>query len=335
MVETLKNSRGLELERKRIGSNFLGILNDLKRRPEDAAEELGVSLAEINSIIEGKQELSFDLVSKAASIWPVNTRDFFIVRDDCETGIKIMTAVESKHSSRIMNRAGKPYYEYRDTAMSSVAPFRPEWIMELCVVNDNDPNNKSVQWNNGHFMHQFTYFIGEVNFYYMSPTGEKKVALMNTGDSVYITPFVPHTFATRKGASKNGLILALTYGNKLTGEVQQELSSVSPILGKEYVLDFSNKNKAFGSLLSFHRNNANIPISDLATRVKISKEKIESFENGLASPSFEEITKFASVLRINSRELFPNDLIKIMLFYKNIMKQKHGFFLNQQNPTNL
>ena len=92
MVETLKNSRGLELERKRMGSNFLGILNDLKRRPEDAAKELGVSLAEINSIIEGKQELPFDLVSKAIRIWPVNARDFFIVRDDCETGIKIMTA---------------------------------------------------------------------------------------------------------------------------------------------------------------------------------------------------------------------------------------------------
>ena len=318
MVEALNKSRGLELERKRIGSNFLGVLNDLKRRPEDAAEELGVSLVEINSIIEGKQELPFDLVSKAIRIWPVNTRDFFIVRDDCETGIIIMTAVESKDSSRIMNRAGKPYYEYRDTAMSTVAPFRPEWIMELCVVDDNDPNNKSVQWNNGHFMHQFTYFIGEVNFYYMSPAGEKKVGLMNTGDSVYITPFVPHTFATRKGASKNGLILALTYGNKLTGEVQQELSSVSPILSKEYVLDFSSKNKAFGSLLSFHRHNANITISDLATRAKIPKEKIENFENGSSSPSFEEINKFALALRVNSRELFPNDLIE-----NNVILQKY------------
>jgi len=318
MVEAFGNSRGLELERKRIGSNFLGILNDLKRRPEDAAEELGVSLVEINSIIEGKHELPFDLVSKAIRIWPVNARDFFIVRDDCETGIKIMTATESKDSSRIMQRAGKPYYEYRDTAMSSVAPFRPEWIMELCVVDDNDPSNKSVQWNNGHFMHQFTYFIGEVNFYYMSSTGEKKVGLMNTGDSVYITPFVPHTFATRKGASKNGLILALTYGNKLTGEVQQELSSVSPILSKEYVLDFSNKNKAFGSLLSFHRHNANITISDLATRAKIPKEKIENFENGLSSPSFEEINKFALALRVNSRELFPNDLIE-----NNVILQKY------------
>tara|TARA_B100001179_G_scaffold96069_1_gene68327 strand:- start:131 stop:1012 length:882 start_codon:yes stop_codon:yes gene_type:complete len=152
----------------------------------------------------------------------------------------------------------------------------------------------------------------------MSSTGEKKVGLMNTGDSVYITPFVPHTFATRKGASKNGLILALTYGNKLTGEVQQELSSVSPILSKEYVLDFSNKNKAFGSLLSFHRHNANITISDLATRAKIPKEKIENFENGLSSPSFEEINKFALALRVNSRELFPNDLIE-----NNVILQKY------------
>tara|TARA_B100000953_G_scaffold137186_1_gene113595 strand:+ start:4 stop:885 length:882 start_codon:yes stop_codon:yes gene_type:complete len=152
----------------------------------------------------------------------------------------------------------------------------------------------------------------------MSPTGEKKVGLMNTGDSVYITPFVPHTFATRKGASKNGLILALTYGNKLTGEVQQELSSVSPILSKEYVLDFSNKNKAFGSLLSFHRHNANITISDLATRAKLPKEKIENFENGSSSPSFEEINKFALALRVNSRELFPNDLIE-----NNVILQKY------------
>ncbi len=33
------------------GKNFLGILNDIKRRPEDAAKELQISLDEINSII--------------------------------------------------------------------------------------------------------------------------------------------------------------------------------------------------------------------------------------------------------------------------------------------
>jgi len=186
------------------GKNFLGILNDIKRRPEDAAKELQISLEEINEIIEGKKPLEPELISKAIQIWPVNARDFYIIQDDCPLGVKIMRSEESKKSARIMERAGKPYYEYRDTAMSTVAPFRPEWILELCIVDDNEATNPDVQWNNGHFMHQFTYFIGEVNFYYRNSNGERKIAVMNTGDSMYITPFTPHTFATRKGAKENG-----------------------------------------------------------------------------------------------------------------------------------
>ena len=190
------------LENKRIGSNFLGILNDIKRRPSDAAKELGISKEEIENIINGKSILSSEIISKATKIWPVNARDFYIMHDDCPSGFKIMRCEDSVKSSRIMHRSGKPYYEYRDTAMSSVGPFRPEWIEELCVVDDNEPNNKQAQWNNGHFMHQFTYFIGDVNFYYIDENGGKKVAVMNTGDSNYITPFTPHSFATRKGAKK-------------------------------------------------------------------------------------------------------------------------------------
>jgi len=150
-----------------------------------------------------------------------------------------MRAEDSAKSSRIMKRGGSPYYEYRDTVMSGVAPFRPEWIMELCVVNDNDPNNKSAQWNNGHFMHQFTYFVGDVNFYYIGDDGKKQIAVMKTGDSMYITPFVPHTFATRKDSKKDGQILALTYGDKLTGEIKQELVSLSTELASQFSFDFS------------------------------------------------------------------------------------------------
>ena len=45
-----------DYSRLKSGSNFLGILNDIKRRPEDAAKELGVPLETITSIIEGKSE---------------------------------------------------------------------------------------------------------------------------------------------------------------------------------------------------------------------------------------------------------------------------------------
>ena len=250
------------LENKRMGSNFLGILNDIKRRPSDAAKELEISTEEIENIINGKIKLSSEIISKATKIWPVNARDFYIMHDDCPSGFKIMRCQDSIKSSRIMHRGGKPYYEYRDTAMSSVGPFRPEWIEELCVVDDNEPNNKQAQWNNGHFMHQFTYFIGDVNFYYLDENSEKKVAVMNTGDSNYITPFTPHSFATRKGAKKNGLILALTYGNNLSGDSQHELSSIGKKLASEFALDFSSTNTASASLIKFHRNNSSLTLHE-------------------------------------------------------------------------
>jgi len=292
------------------GKNFLGILNDIKRRPEDAADELSVPLEEITSIIEGKKPLSPELINKATAIWPVNARDFYIIQDDCPLGLKIMRAEESKKSSRIMERAGKPYYEYRDTAMSTVAPFRPEWILELCCVDDNNPSNPNVQWNNGHFMHQFTYFIGDVNFYYRDSRGDKKVAVMNTGDSMYITPFTPHTFATRKGAKENGLILALTYGGKLTGDVQQELSGLSIQLGSKFALDFSSKEKASASLLKYHRGIANLSVEELAKRASIQTHDLLDFENGSKIPSISEMEKIAHALTINIRDLLPNDKIE-------------------------
>ena len=129
--------------RMRSGSNFLGILNDIKRRPEDAAKELDVSIELIKSIIDGTSKIPLDLIEKAVRIWPVNKRDFFVIEDDCPNGVKIMSALDSEKSSRIMYRADKPYYEYRDTAMSKVAPFRPEWILELCNVEDNDPESNT------------------------------------------------------------------------------------------------------------------------------------------------------------------------------------------------
>ena len=260
MLESQSKERSNHL--KKIGVNFLGILNDIKRRPEDAARELDTSLEEITQIIDGKKILSQEIIEKATKIWPVNARDFHVIYDDCSLGVKIMTSEESEKSSRIMERAGNPYYEYRDTAMSKVAPFRPEWIKELCYVDNNDPQNSSVQWNNGHFMHQFTYFVGDVNFYYQDSNGKKTMSAMKTGDSMYITPFVSHSFASRSGAKQNGLILALTYGSKITGDVQQELSALSN-LGQEFALNFTDIEHASASLLKYHRNISSLTYQEL------------------------------------------------------------------------
>ncbi len=298
-------------ENKRIGQNFLSILNDIKRRPEDAAKELGISTNEVNEIIQGKKELTFDIVKRAIEIWPLNARDFFLITDDAPNGVKIMRSEQSEKSKRIMNRAGKPFYEYRDTAMSRVALFRPEWIKELCYVDDNDPNNPDAQWNDGHFMHQFTYFIGDVNYYYKGPDGQKKIAVTKTGDSVYGTPFRPHTFTTRHDAVKDGLILALTYGNKLAADTQQELSAIGEELGIQFHLDFSSREKAFSSLLKFYIDASSLSLNELSNRTNISKNIIEKYLDNISSlPTIEEIKKFADALNVQTRDLLPPDMIE-------------------------
>ena len=304
-----KQEKSQSKELIKSGQNFLGILNDLKRRPEDAATELGISLEEITQIIDGKKTLSQEIIEKAVKIWPVNISDFYIIYDDTPTGVKLMSAEESKMSSRIMNRAGKPYYEYRDTVMSSIAPFRPEWIMELCQVDDNNSENTDAKWNNGHFMHQFTYFIGDVNFYYLDENDKKQVSIMKTGDSMYISPFVPHTFTSRNKQS-NGLILALTYGNKLTGDVKQELSGLSTEAGSQFSLDFSTKEKASAALLKFHREILSLPINEVSIRTKIPTDTIIDLENAKRLPTQDEIILLARSYNVNSRELMADDKIE-------------------------
>ena len=307
MIDKQEESRSKELIKS--GQNFLGILNDLKRRPEDAAAELGISLEELTQIIDGKKTLSQEIIEKAVKIWPVNVSDFYIIYDDTPTGVKLMSAEESKMSSRIMNRSGKPYYEYRDTVMSSVAPFRPEWIMELCQVEDNNSENTDAKWNNGHFMHQFTYFIGDVNFYYLDENNKKQVSIMKTGDSMYISPFVPHTFTSRNKQS-NGLILALTYGNKLTGDVKQELSGLSTEAGSQFSLDFSTKEKSSAALLKFHREILSLPINEVSIRTKIPTDTIIDLENAKRLPTQDEIILLARSYNVNSRELIADDEIE-------------------------
>ena len=326
--ETVANQNKLK-----SGSNLLGILNDIKRRPEDAARELDVSLELINSIIRGQSDLPAELVEKAVKIWPVNKRDFFVIEDDCPDGIKLMTATDSEKSKRIMERAGKPYYEYRDTAMSKVGPFRPEWIMELCNVSDNDPENKLIQWNNGHFMHQFTYFIGDVNFYYIDKNGKKQTAKMSTGDSMYIAPFVPHTFATRNNSNSNGIILALTYGGKLTGEFQQELASMSN-LGQEFALDFSSIESSSGSLLRYNREISTLSLEELSKRTNISLDDLKSFESGFKKPSITEFEKIAKSLSINIRDLLPNDVVEDKVIVKKHENCSSWYYPETKNIIN-
>ena len=72
--------------------------------------------------------------------------------DDCSNGIKIMTGKDSIKTVGLMKKQHDellPYYEYRDSAMSKLGPFKPEWMN--CEMLITLIRNLEVAYNNGHF----------------------------------------------------------------------------------------------------------------------------------------------------------------------------------------
>ena len=126
--------------------------------------------------------------------YPIEGSKLLITESDIYDAFTILNRETSKNSSRVFKRKnslGKNtnYYEYRDTAMNKFSPIYPEWIKPLVVVKDKNPKNKLICYNKGHILHQFTFFIGEVNFYWKDQSGYH-CKTMNTGDSNYIPPFI-------------------------------------------------------------------------------------------------------------------------------------------------
>ena len=288
--------------KSKIQYKFRKILNDLKRRPEDAANDLGVEIDLINQFLNGEKEINFETIKKAIKVWPINYGDFFDIEDDAENGYKIFKFIESENTKRKMYRGGNPYYLYKDTVTSKVSPFRPEWIQQLSIVDNNNPENKFVKFNNGHFLHQFTYFIGPINFYYIE-NGIKKVAPMNTGDSMYISPYVPHTFTTRKN-EKNilGHILALTYSDKLDSDSLNELSAIGYEHTKDFRINISNELEAFKSTLNYHFNNSSLSEEKF---YELTDIKLKELNISNTLPNFEKLKIISSALNISVKELLP------------------------------
>ena len=98
--------------------------NDLKRDDRAADQELGLAPGEFARYACGERPVEWDLVARAARVWPLNERDLPI-HDDVPAGVLVLAEKDSVASSRTIERAGVPYYEYRDTAMSRVASYRP------------------------------------------------------------------------------------------------------------------------------------------------------------------------------------------------------------------
>ena len=231
-----------------VGHVILGLLNGIKHTPKTIAPILNINPEELENIISGELGLTSDIEAKLCSIIGINQRDFypaeaqhlFPVIDDTNDGVVIFRAQDTLKSRRTLTRgpANTPYYVYADTAMTNISTFRPEWIKQL-YVHDGENADELPDWafNKGHFEHQVTYFIGPVNFYWIGKEGERRVCQMDTGDTNYIVPFVPHSFTTRREGE--GLILAVTYGGAISNN--EFRSKIEALSTEEYLEDTNGK----------------------------------------------------------------------------------------------
>lgn len=239
-----------------VGGVIRGLLNGLKHTPETISPIISVDQQLLERIITGKEPLNEFVENALISITGINQRDFypyefrdlFPVVGDTDLGVRIMRSGATQLSQRMLTRGPEkmPYYIYADTAMSNTSTFRPEWIKEL-FVHDGESADDLPDWafNKGHNEHQCTYFIGPVNFYWIDKAGNRHVAKMNTGDTNYIVPFVPHTFSTREEGK--GLILAVTYGGVIT--IPEVLMSIRASSPDAFIAELHKRQKVVPTLI--------------------------------------------------------------------------------------
>ncbi|MGJ3259886.1 MAG: hypothetical protein ACFE0S_09805 [Rhodospirillales bacterium] len=293
----------------RQGAHILSVANDLKRTPEALAEELGYPYPFMTAALAGKVTLDemSGLTDRMYQTYPVSMAELWIDRDETDGGVRVMSESESRASSRVFERVdghgnSSPYYEYRDTAMVKSSPYKPEWIKELKFVADNDPDNPDVVYNKGHLLHQQTFFIGEVNFYWKSG-GKSHCREMNTGDSNYITPYVPHSFTSRN-ADRPGLIIAVTFANNISS-ARSALNYFGPDDLQGWIGDKRDAAEMFRLTVSRHRENEMVTERQLAARLAaLGIRDPEALARGepAAPPAQADIEALAQALNVFPEE---------------------------------
>ncbi len=223
-----------------------------------------------------------------------------------------MRAGDSQRTGRTFERpdaagGAGPYYEYRDTATSRFDPFKPEWIMPLRIVADSAPDNPDVAYNQGHLLHQQTFIIGKVNFYW-EVGGRKRSAELKTGDSNYITPFVPHSFASRDRAAP-GLIVAVTFSGaakRNSSEFSRIGSAVDNLVG-----DMRDARAALAAKVHRFRSAESISVEELGSRMVklgVAEDRAMALSEGRLLPSMEEIEVLSVALCVRPMDLAVTEL---------------------------
>ena len=134
---------------------------------------------------------SLDDVRKVADKLDVPVSHLFD-EDDLDDGVKICRGLEG--FQRTETRNGEEYYTYTHLATSKTAPE----LMALHLTAHNDKEEK-VTLNAGHGAKEFVYILrGNIKMHWKNGISQRST-LLETGDSVYLMPGIPHSFIAEQG----------------------------------------------------------------------------------------------------------------------------------------
>jgi uncharacterized RmlC-like cupin family protein len=145
-----------------------------------------------------------------------------------------------------------------------------------------------------------------VNFYWKKD-GQSYMEKMDTGDSNYITPFLPHSFASRD-SNREAYIVAVTFTGKLD-TVHQDLMVLDFKGVDDSLLDLSDPAKAFAGILRREMDNAMLGQEHLRERTGIDAQRLVSLMGGYSFPTPDESTQLAEILGVNLRDLMPPEAV--------------------------
>ena len=209
---------------KKYGDLIHAWRSEIKHTLASVSQHTGIPEERLESIEKGLAKPEWKELESLARHLYVSVRDLLPSDNDLDRGVKML---RQKDAERIdQKRAGRLQYSYWPKAMTSVLPnFKP--VELLLHLNNRD----DVVLNHGHFFHQYTQVLhGGPVAYLWKWDSEVHEEVFQEGDSWLIPGFVPHGFYSPD--PKNlGRILAITFGQHLTGDARQELG----LIGKDNV----------------------------------------------------------------------------------------------------
>lgn len=196
--------------------------NEVKHTPEMVSRDTGIPVERLRALEHGAEKPTWEELELLAKQFFVSVRDLLPFENDLDRGMKFLRNREARAFDQ--KRDGRLQYTYWERVMTSTLPgIKP--VELLLHLN----RREEVVLNRGHFFHQYTQVLhGGPVAYLWEWEGKVHEEIFAEGDSWLIPGFVPHGFYSPE-AGNLGRILAITFGQHLTGDARQELA----LLGRE------------------------------------------------------------------------------------------------------